>query len=163
MRWLMLLSCAACTFSTPIVGSGKPQGPPPDGAQADPCVQPCEAAGGMCEDGTCEITVTTTGGVMCPAGLPCHVICNANGACENMVDCSHATSCTIDCATENTCNAANFNCRDSGCTVFCRAINTCNATTIDVHESSCDLECCAWNTCSHDAAPESCSLGSTCP
>jgi hypothetical protein len=164
MRWLMFVLSAACTFSTPIVGSGNTQGPPPDGAQVDPCVQACAAAGGMCNSGTCEIPVTTTGDVTCPAGLPCHVLCNDNSACDDIVDCSHATSCTIDCAVANTCNAGHFDCRGPGCTIYCRAVNTCNATTIDIHDSSCDLECCAWNTCSHDiAAPEECSFGSTCP
>jgi hypothetical protein len=175
MRCLVLTVCAACSFSSPIRGNAGDDAPPAPGPDAtlvsdakspidaDPCEGPCEAAGGTCNKGTCVIDVTTTGDIMCPAGLPCLVNCNATGACDGNVDCSAATTCTINCAVAATCNTARFDCHDVGCTVYCRAVNTCNISTIDVTHSQCDLDCCAANTCNQDVAtPQTCSFSNNC-
>jgi len=171
VRCLVLILCAACSYSSPTVGPGGDDAPPSPGhdatlptdtavpIDADPC-GPCEAVGGTCDRGTCEIDVTTTGDVTCPAGMPCVIKCNATGACNGTIDCSAATKCTIDCDASTTCNLAHFNCHGADCTIVCHATNTCNLSTIDVTQSQCDLQCCASNTCSNDVAtPQTCSFG----
>ena len=154
-------SVMACLEAPP--GSSQPPPPadasdPGDGATGQ-CPSPCT----NCEaDGTCVIHCgeeECVAGVTCPPGRPCHVTCEGDTACEEvLVDCSAATACEIECLGRDACQSG-VRCGGTACIIECNGTDACADGAIRCDAEDCDISCdgsgACGNVCCHD---QSCGL-----
>jgi hypothetical protein len=174
MRFVVVMLVAACSFthgSAPaaddlngsgtdamIPGDGQPDAMT-DGAIDAPasitCAQStCTAAGGACIGGVCEIDQNGPGGVACPAGVPCRVICFGASDCQaGLIQCGNATTCDVRCEGSSACQDQGVDCGTAAvCTVRCFGANACQHGTngrqsVECHTSMCTVTCDGSNAC----------------
>ena len=100
------------------------------------CPSPCNSCD--MSSMTCNINCSSgsCGGVHCPDGYNCTIMCTGNNAC-NSVDCSDGTSCAISCIGNQACR--HVDCGNARCMITCGA-NGCN--NVDCSSScQCDVVC----------------------
>ena len=124
----------------------------PGSCEGDVCVIDC-SAGGSCD----------TSDVVCPANLPCRVICGPN-ACTEKVICTLSTSCDIQCIGNNSCRDE-IQCGAGPCDVACSGDNACAKRIKCKNACSCDVTCSGTGSCAE--TPEcpgdmACRLGLGC-
>lgn len=128
------------------------------------CEQGC--TNGTCEDGTCVIDCgapfACASDVMCPANLPCRVMCGDH-ACAKKVVCGMATSCEVHCLGDEAC-ADDIQCSMGPCTVNCTGDSACQHKIKCDHACACDVTCSGVGACAEPAAcpAPSCKLGDGC-
>lgn len=171
----IVVACVAgCSFTPPAIGGDggssdggdldaviDRDGPGSDGAAVDatpPDTLPspacragdCAAAGGTCsvDDTKCVIVRGSNGGIVCPAGMPCEVICVGGSACKTGgVDCTAATSCRITCEGDDACQDGPVLCGGSTCDVRCVGVNACQNGGVDCGATPCTVTCDGDNAC----------------
>jgi hypothetical protein len=105
-------------------GSGGDAALDADGTAPDGSTFTCPSACTTCTGTTCNIlcddTHVCSKPIACPAGLPCHVTCNAGDACsQRSVSCTNASSCLVDCTQAHACRAMRVECGSGACRVEC--------------------------------------------
>lgn len=113
-----------------------------------PCVSTtCNAAGGSCVDGTCEIANNGEVAIACPAGMPCRVLCLAGSRpCRDGVSCAGATSCEVHCIGFRACQYG-VDCADSTCAVTCNGDEACETGIMVGPGGTCTSHCCGVDAC----------------
>jgi hypothetical protein len=130
----------------------------------DICEQGC--SNGTCIGGVCTIDCSAAGScpndVLCPANLPCHVICG-DSACGHKVNCSMALDCTVDCIGNLACHDEII-CSTHACTVTCSGTDSCDRRTKCASSCSCDITCSGASSCREvSECPEAiCRVGNAC-
>jgi hypothetical protein len=133
----------ACDLPTSqCVGCGTQLQPP--GAS---CPGTCN---GGCDGGVCKIdcAMTDCAGLTlsCPAGMPCLVSCEGEGACDDtVVVCNALYSCSVDCGggTSATCRGLALDCGAAGvCNLICgTGAQECEGATMTCGANSCTATC----------------------
>lgn len=168
---------------------------PIDGPQADPDAPPPDAfvCPGGCtsclQDNTCVIDCSAAGAcatpIVCPANLPCLVLCMGDNSCNTTIDCTAADSCDVDCdglaactgevtcapngacdvhcGLDNAC-AGGIDCTGvTSCTVGCVGTGSCSGVTDCAANRPCDVTCSGNNSCAGDVlCSDACSCDITC-
>jgi hypothetical protein len=75
----------------------------------------CPKVCAKCVSGTCHMDCSN--GCVCPAGMPCSIVCSGSGKCNKKIDCGQATSCTISC-TNGACTDQII-CTSAQCNITC--------------------------------------------
>lgn len=146
----------SCTHEgQPVTVDGAVNNNTPDANTANAiCQQGCTK--GTCIDGVCVMDCSAAGScmndVICPANLPCRVLCGDN-ACAKHINCSMSSSCDVRCTGQMACGDE-IQCPAGECDVVCSGLSSCKRRT------KCDMSCACDVTCS---GPMSCMEASACP
>ncbi|MCC6527896.1 MAG: hypothetical protein IT373_34945 [Polyangiaceae bacterium] len=165
-RWGSIVGVAVCVVGSCILPEAqKSAGPIAGGAggsggdgaggggagASDPCDPGvCELAGGACTGGACTFSCESppaggggAGGdascaaVDCPAGMPCHILCNGPGSCPNLLGCpAGVPACHIEC-TGGAC--LQVDCAAESCLLECTG-GSCGRVTCDL-AGDCTVNC----------------------
>lgn len=134
-------------------------------------VAACQAGcvNGACdENGVCVIDCSASGScsasdVVCPAGLPCKVVCGDH-ACTHHVQCGMSTSCDVTCSGIGSCGDV-IQCPIGRCNVQCSGDMSCHKNTKCSMSCACDVACTGSGACgdiSECPRMQSCVLGRGC-
>ena len=120
----------------------------------------CDAAGVCVID--CSGQGQCTNDVVCPANLPCRVLCGAM-SCTSKIQCGAAASCDVQCSGDFACKDEII-CPDGECTVMCSGPNSCEKRTKCGDSCACDVSCIGTLSCKEASeCPESaCRVGNGC-
>jgi hypothetical protein len=138
------------TIDGPTAGDGGSGDVAPGDAEPDVdlvalCAATCPALDGGCDGGRCFVTctkTTCTGGIACPAGLPCTIDCAGNGACSGPIDCTKARGCRVDCEGDDTTCSSSITCNGNNCEINCKGPASCAAATIACNaKDHCGISC----------------------
>jgi hypothetical protein len=138
------------------------------GDAPDPATMLCQqgCTNGSCVAGVCVIdcsaTMSCQNDVVCPANLPCRVICGER-ACAHKVNCTQATSCQVQCNGDSSCQDE-IQCGSNRCDVDCIGASSCKRRTKCANACACDVTCLGAGSCAEASeCPESsCKLGNGC-
>jgi hypothetical protein len=144
--------------------------PPADGTPIEPdardlCSQGCP--NGTCIAGVCTIDCSQAGScendVVCPANLPCHVICG-DSSCGHHVNCTMASSCDVECTGEDACNDEIQCPAGRACDVTCSGDGSCKRRTKCDNSCSCDVTCSGVGSCAEasECPDDVCRVGNAC-
>jgi hypothetical protein len=121
---------------------------------------------GTCVAGVCVIDCSATGScpndVICPANLPCRVVCG-DQACGHKVNCGMSTSCHVQCMGTSSCQDE-IQCNANRCDVDCTGPSSCKRRTKCANACACDVSCTGTGSCAEPSeCPEStCRIGNGC-
>jgi hypothetical protein len=144
---------------------------PVDSAENTAAVVQCQqgCTGGTCDaQGVCVIDCSATGAcsatdVICPASLPCRVVCGEN-ACAHHVQCGTSTSCDVQCVGAASCGDV-IQCPVGRCDVTCSGAMSCHKNVKCGTSCACDVGCTGSGACGAvSVCPQmtSCLLGRGC-
>jgi hypothetical protein len=125
------------------------------------CEQGC--VGGTCDaQGVCVIDCSAQGAcgdgdVVCPANLPCRVVCGDH-ACAKKIQCAMATSCDVQCIGPSSCGDV-VQCGIGACDVGCLGDSSCHKHTECGMSCACDVTCTGVDACGD---PSKCPHGMMC-
>jgi hypothetical protein len=156
---------ARCTEDgEPVIIDAAPDAPVSTVDARDLCSQGCP--NGTCIDGVCTIdcslpNVCSTD-VVCPANLPCHVICG-DSSCDHKVNCTLALSCTVDCIGTGACGDE-IQCSSHECNVTCSGPSSCKRRTRCAGSCACDVSCTGTDSCveASECPSSTCRVGNGC-
>ena len=151
-------------------GSGKQDAHVVDGGD-DPAVALCQqgCTTGTCDaQGVCVIDCSAMGAcsatdVVCPANLPCRVVCGDH-ACAHHMQCGMATSCEVQCNGAYACGDV-IQCPVGRCSVTCAGDFSCHKNTKCSTSCACDVTCSGSGACgalSECPMMQACVLGRGC-
>ena len=131
----------------------------------DLCNQGC--SNGTCVAGVCTIDCSASGScpndVICPANIPCHVICG-DSACGHKVNCTMAASCEVDCVGDNACGDEIQCPSDRSCDVTCSGESSCLKRVKCASSCACDVTCSGSDSCAEvsECPSDLCDVGNGC-
>jgi hypothetical protein len=145
--------------------------PPPDTGGDNSALAACQhgCTAGTCDaQGVCVIDCSASGAcsetdVVCPAGLPCRVMCGDH-ACAHHVQCTMATSCEVQCSGASACGDE-IECPLGRCDVTCSGDSSCHNGVKCQMSCACDVMCSGTSSCGKPSVcPHmlSCVLGRGC-
>jgi hypothetical protein len=115
----------------------------PDGSPFT-CPSGCTSCTGTTCNILCDLLHPCPIPIKCPAGLPCHVTCDAVDVCsQRTISCANASSCRIDCTQAHACQTVGVECGNGACRLDCTTFaGACVAVNLNAsNAASLCLQC----------------------